>query len=417
MISDCEVLIVEMLTYSEAVRGVVEEGNLLNDALCKVAVELSSVRNIWHEVEKRNEEVSDKYEEELKCVKESKEVVEKKLQDALQVKEEVVFWKQKFNEAEDKNDAEKAKLQEELKDNYEQIEMLCEENEELRAEAKKKGKKEELKVWQEKFDSLENDYKDFSVKFVDKVKMVKFLYDRVSKMEKIADSYQKSYRGKSEENEVLMRKLAQLEQNLFAKQEKENGLEEGITALENLTQHADENAEKPKHGNEISLEKHMEVHQNAVKNEELIGEIKMFEEANSMLQNENGKLNEEIKIFENKMKDIKRGNDSYQIGELNNKIKVLEEENERVKKSLIKEEAKYENILLLPGKQDLERENKDLKQQLDNVLEATEAVQAIIRVELDAYEKKLKDVQQMLNEERAKKQNYEQKVEFLIDRR
>ena len=318
----------------------------LNDALRKIEAELSIVKELSREVEKKHKVTVTDYEYELECMKKCKEVLEKKFHD------EVANYKRQLQEIECKNAVENDKLQNELNDSKQQIEILRYENENLLSKANKRSKNE-LNALQEKLDVASIENTELNRKLLDKINMVNFLYERFKNVDQLIINQRKVTEKHQAQNNDLKEKAAQMEQ---------------------------------KFGQEMECLKR--------KNEEL--------------EQENKRLSDKVEACGRRLRKQEEGNDKLhsnnkeQMEMLNRTIQKLEHEKKSLDELLQKAERKYENILLLPGKHEVEQENQELKHQLAEVFEATDSVQAIIKVEINAYERKVEELEHLLNEERKK---------------
>ena len=342
-----------MAECSELVCRMTEESCALNDAFRKIEAELSNVKEISREVEKNHKVTVTDHEYELECMKKDKEVLEKKFQSSLNIHDdEVANYQRQLQEIECKNAIENDKLQNELNDSKQQIEILRYENENLLSMVNKKSNKK-LKVLQEKLDVTSIENTELNRKLLDKVNMVNFLYERIKNVDELIMNQRKVTEKHQAQSNYLKEKAVQMKQKL---------------------------------GQEMECLKR--------KNEEL--------------EQENKRLSDKVEAYGRKLQTQEEGknklhyNNKEQMEMLNRTIQKLEHENKSLDELLQKAERKYKNILLLPGKHEVEQENQELKHQLEEVFEATDNVQAIIKIELNAYERKVEELEHLLNEERKK---------------
>ena len=338
-----------LVCSSEEGSALVEKGSPLNDALRKIDAELSNVKKLWEEVEKGK----------------------------------VVYWKQQLHEVERKNELENSRLQKEWKASLEQIEILRLGNEKLRSKAKDNEK--EFNALQQNLDVLNIENAKLKTKVMDKVKMVNFLYKRVNKVDELVHNHRKVSEQHQAENKVLKKKVEQMEQK-FQKE---------IGVLKCQYKYSEKENKRL-----VYIDNQMK---------EYSSKIQILEEENERFHN-TWKIKQESNNY--KIKKLEQENQKLlsiinkeQMAAFQQEILTVVKENVQLDEKLKKgEEQKEEetDILLRPGKRELEQQNEELKQQLSRVSAAIVDLEACIKVELNAYERKMEDLEFMLMEERAK---------------
>ena len=162
---------------------------------------------------KKYKKLLSKYKEEVEWLTESNTKIRRRCQDAINIKDQVVHWQRKFKDCERKmqkmEDEVKAK-REEWMSKDDELKQLREENVVLQAKTKKKGNKKELKSANEEISKLRKENEKLSTQYFDKAKMIRFLYEKVEKVDAIANAYTKS----REENKELEEKIKKMKYRL-----------------------------------------------------------------------------------------------------------------------------------------------------------------------------------------------------------